>query len=118
MTCGSTSDGRSLQPTPRCPGAEPDLEPWHPTAQRVAVERTRSRQVPRPEIVLLLDRSFVHYPLKMLSRVCSASSERCALEILLRHFSSIRLDPHYAPAVYRIPLFNGVEELFVEVQRG
>jgi cytochrome P450 len=41
----------------------------------------------------------------------------CALEILLRRFSSIRVDPGQAPVAYPTPVFNGVERLHVQVER-
>jgi cytochrome P450 len=42
----------------------------------------------------------------------------CALEILLQRFSHIRVDPDRPPVAYPTPVFNGVEQLFVQVQRA
>ena len=40
---------------------------------------------------------------------------QCALEIMLRHFSWLRVDPARPPVAYPTPMFNGVETLYLLV---
>lgn len=42
---------------------------------------------------------------------------QCALEIMLRRFSRFRVDPARPPVAYPTPMFNGVEELYLLVER-
>ncbi len=42
----------------------------------------------------------------------------CALDILLRRFSQIRVDPAQPPTAYPTPLFNGVEQLHLLVEHA
>jgi cytochrome P450 len=41
---------------------------------------------------------------------------QCALDILLRHLSSMRVDPERPPVVYPSPLINGVEKLHLLIE--
>jgi cytochrome P450 PksS len=41
---------------------------------------------------------------------------RCALDILLRDLSSIRVDPDRPPVAYPNPLINGIEKLHLRVE--